>query len=70
MIIKDLEEMETLVSQNKKLAWDGWDVLQITKTDKGRTHINGKLINNDWYIVKRFAPNRDGWVIPDRLHKP
>lgn len=69
MIIKDLKQMETIVNKNSKLAWDGWDVLEVTRSEKGRTSVSGKLINDKWHIIKRFTLNRQGWDLPDRLVK-
>jgi hypothetical protein len=67
MIIKTLEEMEELVSKNKSLHWDGWTVVNIYKSDKAKTSKYGVYFKNNWYMSKRFEPNRDGWDIPERL---
>jgi hypothetical protein len=61
MIIKDLDAMEKIVSKNSNLKWVGWDVLELKKTNLGRTDANGIRINNEWYIQKTFSPSRSGW---------
>lgn len=67
MKIKSLEEMETIVSNNNSLFWDGWVVVNKYRSDKAKTSKYGMYINNIWYMTKRFEPNRDGWDIPERL---
>lgn len=67
MIISSLEQMESIVSSNRSLKWDGWDVVMFYPSDKGRTSKYGALIKNKWHIVKRFEPTREGWNIPDKL---
>ena len=61
MIVDNLEVMESIVSDNKKLSWDGWDVIEMTQSDKGRLSTTGA-----WYIKKIFSPSRDGWNIPTK----
>jgi hypothetical protein len=65
--IKSLEEMETIVQNNKSLSWSGWDVIQKVRTDKGRTSVNGKLIKGKWHIVNKIKLDRQGWHIPEKL---
>lgn len=66
MIIRSLDRMEKIVSYNKKLSWDGWDVIELTQSDKGRLSTAGSFINGKWYIKKTFSPSRDGWDIPNK----
>jgi hypothetical protein len=67
MIVKTLEEMESIVSNNKNLFWDGWTVVSRHQSNKAKSSKDGIYLNNKWYISKRFEPNRDGWDIPERL---
>ena len=67
MIINTLEQMESIVSKNKNLYWDGWTVVNRYKSDKARTSKYGIYFRNNWYMSKRFEPNRDGWNIPEGL---
>ena len=50
MIVDNLEVMESIVSDNKKLSWDGWDVIEMTQSDKGRLSTTGAVVNGVWYI--------------------
>lgn len=65
MNIKSLEQMETIVKNNKFLTWDGWTVVNNYRSEKGRSSKFGSYINGKWHITKRFEPNRDGWDIPE-----
>lgn len=66
MIVKDLSVMEKIVKNNRDLMWSGWDVLELKKTNLGRTDVNGIRINNAWFIKKTYTPDRNGWDIPNK----
>jgi hypothetical protein len=67
MIVKSLNQMETIVKKNEKfLSWDGWSVVEMYPSDKGRTAVNGTYKNNKWYVKKLFIPSRLGWEIPNK----
>jgi len=67
MIIKTLEQMEEIVSNNKDLYWDGWSVINRYKSDKAKTSKYGVYFKGSWYMSKRFDPSRSGWDIPERF---
>jgi hypothetical protein len=69
MLIKSLEEMQTVVENNKSLVWDGWDVVQLTPSALGWMKTNGKYIDGKWYEVRKFTSSENGWDIPDKLAK-
>lgn len=69
MIVKNLEVMEKIVSKNRDLIWSGWDVLELKKTNLGRTDANGIRIKNNWFIQKTFSPDRNGWDIPNKYQE-
>ena len=58
--------MEKIVSNSNNLYWDGWTVIERTKSDRARTSRYGVCIDGEWYLEKRFSPNRNGWSIPIR----
>jgi hypothetical protein len=58
--------MEKIVSSSYNLSWDGWTVIERTKSDRARTSKDGVCVNGSWYIQKRFSPDRNGWSIPTR----
>ena len=66
MIIKDLAAMEKIVAKNSNLKWVGWDVLELKRSNLGRTDVNGIRINDQWYIKKTFSPSRSGCEIPGK----
>jgi hypothetical protein len=67
MIVKDLYQMEKIVSKNKTMSWDGWTVVNSFPSEKGRTSSNGAYINGKWCIQNRFVPSTVGWEIPDKF---
>jgi hypothetical protein len=67
MIIDNLEQMESIVSNNKDLYWDGWSVVNRYRSDKAKTSKYGVYFKNNWYMSRRFVPNRNGWDIPERF---
>jgi hypothetical protein len=66
MNVKSLEQMETIVSKNKDLSWDGWTVVHTYKSEKGSTSNRGRFIGGKWNIQTLFIPNNTGWEIPDK----
>lgn len=69
MLIKSLEKMEAIVVKNNSLKWDGWNVLELKKSNLGRTDVNGIRINNEWFIKREFSVNRNGWEIPSKYRE-
>lgn len=67
VIVSSLEKMSDIVKNNKTLMWDGWSVVQVIPSNKARTSIHGKYLNNQWVLVKRFDPSRVGWDIPEKI---
>lgn len=67
MNITTLEQMESIVSSNNNLYWDGWDVVSYTRSEKAKTSKYGKFVNGQWYLTKTFKPGLNGWDIPDRI---
>lgn len=69
MIIKSLNTMEKIVSQNKNLIWDGWDVIDLKESDAARTSVTGIRIKDKWYLHKTYKPGRNGWDIPNKYRE-
>lgn len=67
MIINSLEQMETIVENNKFLTWDGWDVIDSKLDPTGWMNKNGAFIKGKWYIQKRYSISERGWDIPNKL---
>lgn len=64
MLVKDLDQMESIVSANKSLSWDGWNVVELTKSSKAMFSNTGIFVNGSWFTKKVFVPTREGWRIP------
>jgi hypothetical protein len=69
MLIKSLEEMETIVDNNESLSWDGWNVLEANKSPMAWMQPNAQFIKHEWHIVNRFDITENGWDIPTKLVK-
>ena len=67
MLISSLEKMEEVVSKNRELKWDGWDVVHFYPSDKARTSKFGERINGKWCLVRRFNLAENGWEIPNKV---
>ena len=66
MLITSLEKMETIVSKNKSLSWDGWNVVELIKNPSALYKSNGVMINKVWYIKNIFTVDHDGWKVPTK----
>jgi hypothetical protein len=66
MLVKSLTEMEAIVSKSPILSWDGWSVVELQRSEKGRTSAIGAYVNNKWHLKKVFNPTRMGWEIPNK----
>jgi len=66
MLIADLKVMEKIVSKNDNLKLVGWDVLELKRSNLGRTDINGIRINDQWYIKKDIKLTDKGWEISNK----
>lgn len=66
MLVKSLEQMEAIVSKSSVLSWDGWSVIELQRSEKGRTSERGVYVNNKWHLKKVFSPSRMGWEIPNK----
>jgi hypothetical protein len=64
MIINRLEKMESIVKKNNNLHWDGWNVVDLKRSDLARTSLNGVRFKNEWYLQKIYSVTRNGWDIP------
>jgi len=66
MIVNKLELMEKIVEKNNNLKWVGWDVLELKRSNLGRTDVNGIRINDQWYIKKDIKLTDKGWEISNK----
>lgn len=66
MIINSLEKMEAIVSNNRSLLWEGWDVVELVKHPGAWFKPNGVYYKGSWYFKNSFAVDHDGWRIPKK----
>ncbi len=69
MIIKNLEQMEKIVSKNNNLSWVGWDVVDRKRSDGARTSLDGVRVNGLWYLQRVYPVTRQGWDIPNKYKR-
>jgi hypothetical protein len=69
MIIKNLEQMEKIVSKNSNLSWVGWDVVDRKRSDGARTSLDGVRVNGLWYLQRIYPVTRQGWDIPNKYKR-
>ena len=67
MIIKSLNEMETIVENNEVLSWNGWTVIESDSNTDGFINKLGAFVNGNWIVQKRYEPGANGWDIPKLL---
>jgi hypothetical protein len=67
MFITSLEEMESIVANSKRLAWDGWDVIHATPKANAMLTPTGRFIRGAWNAVTTFPLTEQGWKIPKSL---
>lgn len=66
MLVNNLAKMETIVSKNHSLSWDGWNVVELIKNPSAMFKTSGAFVKGSWYIKNIFSPTRDGWSIPNK----
>jgi hypothetical protein len=66
MKISSLEKMETIVSKNRALSWEGWNVVELIKLPTAWSKRNGAFVNGSWFIKTTFPVSEDGWSIPNK----
>jgi hypothetical protein len=66
MIVNKLEAMESIVKKNRNLRWDGWNVIDLKRSDIARTSPQGIRVNGEWYLHKVYAVGSNGWDIPNK----
>jgi len=67
MNVTSLEQMEQIVSKNKSLNWDGWDVVESKQNPVAWMKPNAAFIKDVWYMQNRFVPTEIGWTIPSKF---
>lgn len=66
MIVKNLEVMESIVKKNRNLRWDGWNVIDLKRSEIAKTSPNGIRVNGEWYLHKIYKVGANGWDIPNK----
>jgi hypothetical protein len=67
MQITSLDQMESIVANNKSLSWDGWTVLHTKQDTTAWSKTNGVFKNSLWHVQNRYEPIENGWNLPLKL---
>jgi hypothetical protein len=67
MLVTDLKYMESIVSSRKDLDWDGWNVVQDTKSPGAMFKKDGVFKNGIWFKRVIFPITESGWNIPNKI---
>jgi hypothetical protein len=65
-MIKELETMEKIVTENNELSWDGWKVVELKPSKTAMFKVNGAFVNGQWYIRNMYEYGTNGWEIPKK----
>ena len=66
MNITTLEQMESIVSANPRLRWDGWSVVHLSQSNTAMFKTNGAYVDGSWYIKTVYSPDQNGWKISQK----
>jgi hypothetical protein len=67
MLVTNLEDMEKIVSLQKDLYWDGWNVVKYKNNPAAQFNKSGAYRNGRWYSKSTFPLTEKGWSIPNSL---
>ena len=59
--------MESIVSLDKSLRWDGWTVIHTKFNPMAWKNTNGIISNGKWYTATRYEPTSNGWDLPKKM---
>jgi hypothetical protein len=67
MKISDLHKMESIVSSNPSLTWEGWNVVFLEKDNDASLKKNAAFIGSTWHKKVVFENTGGVWDIPDSI---
>jgi hypothetical protein len=67
MFVKNLDEMESIVSSNNNLGWNGWDVAKYSESNSAIYSKDAEFRNGKWMKKKVFPLTEQGWNIPNYI---
>lgn len=67
MNITSLEQMENIVSNNKNLSWEGWNVVSLLPNNAAWRRTDGAIVKGKWYTKRVYEITETGWEIPGKL---
>jgi hypothetical protein len=67
MKISDLQKMESIVSSNQYLSWEGWNVVFLEKDQQASLKKNAAFVDSVWHKKVVFENTGGAWDIPDSI---
>lgn len=67
MLIKSLDQMESIVENSDSLSWNGWDVVNSAKDPMAFTKLNAAFVDGKWFRTETYAITEEGWEIPNKF---
>jgi hypothetical protein len=67
MKVSDLDKMESIVSSNPYLTWDGWNVVFLEKDEQSSLKKNAAFVDSTWHKKVVFENTGGVWDIPDSI---
>lgn len=69
MLVKDLNEMESIVESSPNLDWVGWDVVKYTKNHSAIYSTDGVYRHGEWFKKKVYPLTEQGWILPNSFRR-
>lgn len=66
MLITSYEYADKIVSQNKSLVWDGWDIVEIAPSNNAEFNKSGKIVDGKWAFTNTYPVTEKGWEVPKK----
>jgi hypothetical protein len=67
MKVSDLNKMESIVSGNPYLTWEGWNVVFLERDEHASLKKNAAFIDSTWHKKVVFENTGGVWDIPDSI---
>lgn len=67
MLVSDLNQMESIVSADPSLTWEGWDVVKYTNNSNAMYSVDGAFVDGRWVKKKVFPLTENGWNLPNYI---
>jgi hypothetical protein len=60
------EQAHNIVSSNKNLMWDGWNMIEYRYDADAPYTVDARFINGKWAKIRIYKPDSSGWRVPQK----